>query len=41
VRVSLARTFIVGVISFLVVILCRVTILGVAAGIIRISSRGN
>jgi hypothetical protein len=41
VQVSLARTIIVVVISFLIVILCLVTILGVAAGIIRISSRGN
>jgi hypothetical protein len=40
VRVSFARTFIVLVISFLV-ILCLVTILGVVAVIIRISSRGN
>jgi hypothetical protein len=41
VRVSLARTIIVEVISFLIVILCLVTVLGVVAGIIRISSRGN
>jgi hypothetical protein len=41
VRVSLARTIIVQIISFLIVILCLVTILGVVTGIIRISSRGN
>jgi hypothetical protein len=41
VRVSLARTIIVEVISFLIVILCLVTILGVITGIIRVSSRGS
>jgi hypothetical protein len=39
VRFSLARTIIVEVISFFIVILCLVTILRVVTGIIRISSR--
>jgi hypothetical protein len=38
---SLTRTIIVEVISFLIVILCLVTILSVVAGIIWISSRGS
>jgi hypothetical protein len=38
---SLARSIVVKVISFLIVILCVVTILGVVVGIIRISSRGS
>jgi hypothetical protein len=41
VRFSLARTIIIEVIFFLIVILCLVTIPGVVAGIIRISSRGS
>jgi hypothetical protein len=41
IQVSLTRTFIVVVISFLIVIICLVTTLGVVAGIFRISSHGN
>jgi hypothetical protein len=41
VRFSLARTIIVEIISFLIVILCLVTVLRVVTGIIRISSRDS
>jgi hypothetical protein len=41
VRFSLARTIIVEIISFFIVIFCFVTILSVVAGIIRVSSRDS
>jgi hypothetical protein len=40
-RFSLARTFIVEVILFFIVIFCLVTILRVITGVIQVSSRGS